>query len=77
MTRKKKTRKTGPLAAAKKPREELQRKASDPSKHKGKGHKPGSRFNPQQQKNKPATASTATDTRLGSKKPIALVTETT
>lgn len=77
MTRKKKTRKTGPLAASKKPRDEVQRKAPEGTKHKGKGHKPGSRFNPQQQTAKTVAGKPTADTRLGSKKPITLVTANT
>ncbi|WP_411359747.1 Der GTPase-activating protein YihI [Pseudidiomarina salilacus] len=73
MTRKKKTRKTGPLAASKKPRDEVQRKAPEGTKHKGKGHKPGSRFNPQQEAPKSGTSQPVGDSRFGSKKPITLV----
>lgn len=79
MTRKKKTRKTGPLAAPKKSKEELKRSSPEPTKHKGKGKKPGSRFNVAAQKSaKGDKASSANaDPRLGSKKPIQLVTPTT
>ncbi len=74
MTRKKKTRKTGPLAASKKPKADVQRSTPEPSKHKGKGQKPGSRFNvgsSGQQRGGQAEA--AADPRFGSKKPIQLV----
>ncbi|MDN7125418.1 Der GTPase-activating protein YihI [Pseudidiomarina terrestris] len=74
MTRKKKTRKTGPLAAAKTPKADVQRKAHEASKHKGKGQKPGSRFNVAQDKARHSgSTAPATDPRLGSKKPIQLV----
>ena len=75
MTRKKKTRKTGPLAPSKAPKANLQRAASDPTKHKGKGKKPGSRFNVASQTANKETAhgSSSNDPRHGSKKPIQLV----
>lgn len=75
MTRKKKTRKTGPLAAPKKSKDEIKRSAPEPSKHKGKGKKPGSRFNVAD--TKPSAtgkgAKATDDPRFGSKKPIQLV----
>lgn len=75
MTRKKKTRKTGPLAAPKKSKEELKRSAPEPSKHKGKGKKPGSRFNVAASKSVTTEKrkSSNDDPRFGSKKPIELV----
>ncbi|RUO63174.1 Der GTPase-activating protein YihI [Pseudidiomarina insulisalsae] len=75
MTRKKKTRKTGPLAPAKKPREEQQRKAPETTrKHKGKGKRPGSRFNVERPAQRSSSGSSAAqDPRKGSKKPIQLV----
>ncbi|MBY6064198.1 hypothetical protein CWI80_06565 [Pseudidiomarina sediminum] len=75
MTRKKKTRKTGPLAPSKAPKANLQRAASEQTKHKGKGKKPGSRFNvASQAASQGASQSTASnDPRHGSKKPIQLV----
>jgi|TARA_Y100001973_G_C5052482_1_gene258399 ribosome assembly protein YihI (activator of Der GTPase) len=77
MTRKKKTRKTGPLAAPKKSKEELKRAAPEPSKHKGKGKKPGSRFNVAKAKTtSPQQAGGQDDPRFGSKKPITLVSAT-
>lgn len=79
MTRVKKSRKTGPLApskAVKKPWEAPKGKpSSGKAPRKGKGHKPGSRFNPAM--NQAKTASTGhrgvPDPRHGSKKPIPLV----
>ncbi|MBG22768.1 MAG: hypothetical protein CMF22_04830 [Idiomarinaceae bacterium] len=75
MTRKKKTRKTGPLAAPKKSKEELKRSSPEPTKHKGKGKKPGSRFNVASGASKAPKAGSkaADDPRFGSKKPIQLV----
>lgn len=75
MTRKKKTRKTGPLATPKKSKEELKRSAPEATKHKGKGKKPGSRFNVGSGASvAPAKSSKVKDDpRFGSKKPIQLV----
>lgn len=83
MTRVKKSRKTGPLApskAVKKPWEAPKGKpSSGKAPRKGKGHKPGSRFNPAM--NQAKTASTGhrgvPDPRHGSKKPIPLVAPAT
>ena len=79
MTRKKKTRKTGPLAAPKKAKEELKRSAPEPSKHKGKGKKPGSRFNVATTKASATSkgSQSSADPRFGSKKPIQLVNANT
>lgn len=78
MTRKKKTRKTGPLAAPKKSKEELKRSTPEASKHQGKGKKPGSRFNVTATKPKAqqSSGSAKEDPRFGSKKPIQLVSAT-
>ncbi|MGQ4277330.1 Der GTPase-activating protein YihI [Pseudidiomarina sp. E22-M8] len=74
MTRKKKTRKTGPLALSNRPKADLKRNAAEPSKHKGKGQKPGSRFNVTTVKNKTGSAQIEqNDPRFGSKKPVQLV----
>lgn len=80
MTRVKKTRKTGPLAPSKKPQsdwEQPKSKSAPPkAQHKTKGHKPGSRFNPETAKHKPTTNAEGkpiADPRHGSKKPIALL----
>lgn len=77
MTRIKKTRKTGPVAARSVPKEERKREIVEANKKpiKHKGLPPGSRFSVKENTNKagqqvgPAT----TDPRHGSKKPIALI----
>ena len=82
MTRVKKTRKTGPLAAAKKTQPEWEKpnraKAPEKASHKTKGRKPGSRFNinSAQGKASAAGAKGIEDPRVGSKKPIQLITPT-
>lgn len=81
MTRVKKTRKTGPLAAAKKPLKEWEKPqsktASTQPPQKNKGHKPGTRFNPLTGARRNTIASDSDssrqDPRHGSKKPIALI----
>lgn len=80
MTRVKKTRKTGPLAAAKKTQPEWEKpsRAKAPAKapHKNKGRKPGSRFNvsnDQRQSSGAAGRQASEDPRFGSKKPIQLI----
>lgn len=74
MTRKKKTRKTGPLALSNKPKADLKRIATDPGKHKGKGRKPGSRFNVTTAKQRAGSALLdQSDPRFGSKTPVQLL----
>jgi hypothetical protein len=80
MTRVKKTRKTGPLAAAKKTQPEWEKpsRAKAPAKapQKNKGRKPGSRFNvsnDQRQSSGAAGGRATEDPRFGSKKPIQLI----
>lgn len=80
MTRVKKTRKTGPLAPAKKVQPEWEKparsKAPAKAPQKGKGHKAGSRFNVRSDKHSNTSSSqsrTIDDPRLGSKKPIQLI----
>ncbi|RUO42084.1 GTPase-activating protein [Pseudidiomarina aestuarii] len=74
MTRRKKTRTTGPLAPSKKPLEPKSKKAPATRTGPHKGHKPGSRFNVAAAKpNTPSSAKSSTDPRHGSKKPIKLV----
>ena len=81
MTRVKKTRKTGPLAAAKKPLKDWEKPQTKPASnkppHKTKGHKPGSRFNPLTGARR-NTMGAGVDTRQqdprhGSKKPLTLL----
>lgn len=77
MTRQKKTRKTGPIAARKLPKDEWKKKVVESNKKpvKYKGLPPGSRFN--EKLNAPhagqQTGATLNDPRHGSKKPIALI----
>lgn len=80
MTRVKKTRKTGPLAAAKKTQPEWEKpsRAKAPAKapQKNKGRKPGSRFNVsdgQRQSSRFVGGQATEDPRFGSKKPIQLI----
>lgn len=80
MTRVKKTRKTGPLAAAKKTQPEWEKptraKVPEKASHKTKGRKPGSRFNISSAKGQPSASGGKgiEDPRVGSKKPIQLIT---
>ena len=75
MTRQKKSRKPGPLAPAKKPKDHNDGVSSTQGKKKGKGQKPGQRHNVSSTK----TASTSgtegqkTDPRKGSRRKIPLV----
>lgn len=77
MTRIKKTRKTGPVAARSVPKEDRKREPVETNKKpvKHKGLPPGSRFSGKANTNKagPQSGSEATDPRHGSKKPIALI----
>lgn len=75
MTRRKKTRKTGPLAPSKRVTPEWEKSKPDASgAHAGKGRKPGSRFNVAPASKAQVTAqANVHDPRLGSKKPITLM----
>lgn len=79
MTRVKKTRKTGPLAAAKKTQPEWEKpsRAKAPAKapQKTKGRKPGSRFNVAKSTDQTSGSrgKSVDDPRFGSKKPIQLI----
>lgn len=74
MTRRKKTRTTGPLAPSKKPLEPKSKKAPVTRTGPHKGHKPGSRFNVAAAKpNASSSTKASADPRHGSKKPVQLV----
>ncbi len=80
MTRRKKTRKTGPLAAAKKPKSELDRTPTPSKVTPGKGRKPGSRMNELSEATRrrlSASEKSQKDPRIGSKKPVELVSSVT
>lgn len=74
MTRRKKSRKPGPLAPSKKPKDPNSAPAAAQGKKKGKGHKPGQRHNTLSSKH-PAkdTQSIQQDPRKGSQRKIPLV----
>ncbi|MCH8493178.1 MAG: GTPase-activating protein [Idiomarina sp.] len=72
MTRMKKTRKSGPLAAKKADRKPTPSVSTPKQKEKGKGRAAGSRYSGEQKQNQAESARTQGDARVGSKTPVPL-----
>lgn len=72
MTRMKKTRKSGPLAAKKADRKPTPSVSTPKHKEKGKGRAAGSRYSGEQKQARAESAGTQGDARVGSKTPVPL-----